>query len=1102
MKLFIRKMPHSNSSKPEICRPEQAWRRSGIESSRNSLLPERRGACSGLRRFAAGLARDAVQLVRPEASAYGSIRKTFAVLTLLVSATIAGLPIADAQDLPLPVADLKRTDAVDFGKEIMPILKRNCLACHHEKEAEGGLNLETSVAIHEGGDSGPGAVAKDPAASLLLVRASGAEEPLMPPEDNSVGAKPLTPDELGLLKLWIEQGAIGGDSVASDSIDWQPIPESLRAVYAMDVSPDGQFAAIARANRVVMIDLATNQEVGRLVDPSLTVGEVADVDLIHSIAFSPGAGRVATGGFRTVRIWRKTAPSVDPSTSPIFAAAGLITTKSDQTAVALVNAIGDIEVWNLAENQRLHTLTGHTERPTGLVWAGDTDRIYSCDPTGRLISWQASSGQQLSDFDTKSVITSLATSGDSTSVAAIDANGKAQLFRVSADGKSIERTIDALGGFADATAVTFAEKPAPVAIVASQAGGIVILALADQKVIRKIDHGGIVDALAVSGDQAKLVSGGRDGKTRIWNLADGKPLLTMQGDPTDQLRLAAADRDAARQKAAVERLNKQTAELEKLLTKENEALAKVTEAHKKATESLAAEGKKRVDAVAVVTTTEANNAKAGADATKAAEMIAAATKTLAERKSAAEVITKEIETQKTALASAQQAATDAQKQLAAITKTMNEAIARAAQIDKVIADKSAAIAKANEEAAAAKGQIDSATKMAAAAKSTTEKTTKELETQKKTVATAEAAKTKAEAELAKRNQALDTSTGAQQRASAAIPAHKSVIESETRRRGLLDSQLADAQARITGYGNEVVGVAVSRDSAQIATAHGDGSVRTYRASDGQPISDFHSSSRSSRLSVAFVGNLICGFGNSTSASLWSPKSEWTLERTIGSINDPSIISDRVTALDFRQDGITIAVGSGPPSRSGEVKVFSVESGQLVRDFGPVHSDTVLGLAFSPDQRYVASSAADKTIRLLDIPSGKVTRSLEGHTHHVLSIAWQDDGQTLASASADKNVKIWNVETGEQRRTISGFSKEITAVTFVQQSNQIVTACADGLLRLYDTSNGKAIRTFNASGDFLFTLSVTPDGKKLLAGGQSGNVRIWTLADGKLVHELK
>ncbi len=1007
----------------------------------------------------------------------------------------------DGEELPLPVADLQRTDPVNFASEIVPILKQNCLACHHEKEAEGGLNLETLESMFSGGDSGHGVVPKDVSSSLLFVRAIGAEEPLMPPEDNSVGAKPLSPDELGLLKLWIEQGASGSNASASESIDWQPIPETIRTVYAMDVSPNGGLAAVGRGNRVVVFDLATNEEVARLVDPSLTVGQVADVDLIQSIAFSPDAERIATGGFRTVRIWRSVSPPVDPSSTPLFASSGLVAVKADESQAAMVNAIGDIELWDLTSNQRRHSLQGHVDRISGLAWAGSTARVFSCDPTGRLVLWQAESGEKMAQLETNLVLDQLSASPNGVHVAAVDGEHKVKLFRCVEDGKSLERVNDAVGEVNDATAVTLIKQDAPIAVVASEAGGVMVVNLADNKVIRKIDHGSVVDALAVTADSTRLVTGGRDGKTRVWNLADGKPLLTMEGDPQSRLQVAEASRDAARQKAAVARLNAKTAELEKLLAKENEVLVKATEEHKKATETLAAEEKKRLDAVAIVSATETTIAKSTADATKATATIDAATKTLAAAKSTSETVGKEIESRTADLRAVEAEAAKAKQQLDAISKALEDANARAKKIEEEIAAKQAAVTKAKEDAAKAQAEIDAANKLAAEAKAAAEKANAALEAQKKSVAASEEAKKKSEADLAKRQQALDTATAAQQRAAANVPAHQALIESETRRQALLDQTLAGVQARLIEPGNEVVSIAISAEDSRIATAHRNGSVRIYRASDGQPLSTFAADLPSESLRVAVVGDLVGRFSIASPPALWSLRAEWRLERTIGAIDDPSIISDRVTALDFRHDGMSIAVGSGPPSRSGEVKVFAVESGRLLRDFGPVHSDTVLGIEFSPDGRQIASSAADKTIRLLDLATGDVARSLEGHTHHVLSVAWQDDGETVASASADQSVKIWNTLTGEQRRTIGGGSKEITAVEFVQTSNQVAAACADGQVRLYDSSNGKAIRTFNASGDFLFTLSVTPDGKKLLAAGQSGVVRVWTVADGKLIHEM-
>ena len=126
------------------------------------------------------------------------------ILSLLFLPTLLSV-VTFAQDLPIAIAEIQRDSEVDFAKEIMPILKRNCLACHHEKEAEGGLILETIEAIHQGGDSGSSLDLNSPVQSLLLTRTTGEEEPLMPPEDNAVGAKTLTPEELGLIKRWLRE---------------------------------------------------------------------------------------------------------------------------------------------------------------------------------------------------------------------------------------------------------------------------------------------------------------------------------------------------------------------------------------------------------------------------------------------------------------------------------------------------------------------------------------------------------------------------------------------------------------------------------------------------------------------------------------------------------------------------------------------------------------------------------------------------------------------------------------------------------------------------------------------------------------------------------
>src|SRR4051812_2426279 len=119
---------------------------------------------------------------------------------------------------PIEIAEIKRDGDVDFEKEILPIFRRNCLACHSATEAQSDLVLESPQTILKGGSEGPAVVPGKGSESRLLKLASNQKEPFMPPPDNDVKAKPLTPAELGLIKLWIDQGAKGELKAASREI--------------------------------------------------------------------------------------------------------------------------------------------------------------------------------------------------------------------------------------------------------------------------------------------------------------------------------------------------------------------------------------------------------------------------------------------------------------------------------------------------------------------------------------------------------------------------------------------------------------------------------------------------------------------------------------------------------------------------------------------------------------------------------------------------------------------------------------------------------------------------------------------------------------------
>lgn len=231
------------------------------------------------------------------------------------------------------------------------------------------------------------------------------------------------------------------------------------------------------------------------------------------------------------------------------------------------------------------------------------------------------------------------------------------------------------------------------------------------------------------------------------------------------------------------------------------------------------------------------------------------------------------------------------------------------------------------------------------------------------------------------------------------------------------------------------------------------------------------------------------------------KAAWTLERVLGGDGDGSPITDRVNAMALSPDGQTLAVGSGEPSRSGDISLWDMASGKLKAKLDERHLDTVLALDFSPDGKLLASGGADKAVRVTELASGRMVKLFEGHTHHVLGLSWRADGRLLSSSGADNVVKIWDWVAGDRRRNIDGWDKEVTALRYLGSGDAVVTSSGDGKVRLV-SSEGAQVKLLPGAMAFLNTLSASRTGGLVAAGGDDGVMHVWDVASGKTVQRFE
>ncbi|XTI92244.1 WD40 repeat-like protein [Cenococcum geophilum] len=296
---------------------------------------------------------------------------------------------------------------------------------------------------------------------------------------------------------------------------------------------------------------------------------------------------------------------------------------------------------------------------------------------------------------------------------------------------------------------------------------------------------------------------------------------------------------------------------------------------------------------------------------------------------------------------------------------------------------------------------------------------------------------------------------------------------------------------LEGHSDYVSSVAFSHDSARLASASDDGTVKIWDASSGACLQTLE-------VHGGYVGSVAFSHDSTRLASasddgtvkIWDASSGACLQTLEGH-------SDYVSSVAFSHDSARLASVSGDRT----VKIWDASSGACLQTLEG-HSDHVSSVAFSHDSARLASASNDRTVKIWDASSGACLQTLEVHSGYVSSVAFSHDSTRLASASGDRTVKIWDASSGACLQTLEGHNGYVRSVAFSHDSARLASASGDRTVKIWDASSGACLQTLEGHSDYVRSVAFSHDSTRLASASGDRTVKIWDASSGACLQTLE
>jgi WD40 repeat protein len=206
----------------------------------------------------------------------------------------------------------------------------------------------------------------------------------------------------------------------------------------------------------------------------------------------------------------------------------------------------------------------------------------------------------------------------------------------------------------------------------------------------------------------------------------------------------------------------------------------------------------------------------------------------------------------------------------------------------------------------------------------------------------------------------------------------------------------------------------------------------------------------------------------------------------------------VKALALSPDGKILLVGTGDSA----VTAFDLEKNETIYS----KSNTVnfySSIAVSSDGTIFAMGDEDN-VAIFNFADGSRLKTLSGHTKRISDVAIDPDTKTLVSVSGgDRTIRVWDIESGQLVKTLADNVGPTTTVTFTPDGKMFITGAVgdDRTVKFWDATTLELLQSSTQQTGFINALSVTPDGRALVAAVRNF-VKAWDLASYKELFNKK